>query len=90
MENVVGSDKMFVKKDFLGSAKVGNDQCSYYLLKKDTAYGIELEQETQSGLMCGIQYFTEDYGEAYQLGMLMKNGQVTLVTMNDIIDDYID
>ncbi|MHC1747064.1 MAG: DUF6514 family protein [Cellulosilyticaceae bacterium] len=80
---------MFVEKDFLGSMNVGESKFYYYLLKKDIYYGIELAQETQSGLVCKTHYFTENYDEAYQLVMKMKDGQVTLVTMNDILDDFI-
>lgn len=80
---------MIFYKDLIGKQMLGEDELSYYVVAKETGYGIAIEQESADHVVCDHIYFTEQKELAYRLAKLMAKGQVTLITMPEIIDDFV-
>lgn len=81
---------MMFEKTFIGEKNIDNLLIKYYVVKKDNIYGIEIEEESSNQLLCDYEYFTHKQSEAFELATKMNNGLVTLTTMIDILDDYIN
>lgn len=80
---------MQVYKEFLGTQGMGDKTIKYYVIQREKSYGIELEEESANQIVCDSEYFTLSYEEAYDLAQKMKNGMVSLISMCEILDDYI-
>ncbi|MGL4346116.1 MAG: DUF6514 family protein [Cellulosilyticaceae bacterium] len=80
---------MQVYKRLLGQNTLENKVIKYYVVQKHEYYGIELEEQTEGQIVCENEYFTETFEKAFHLAKLMKEGMVSLISMAEIIDDYI-
>lgn len=80
---------MFYTKDCLGESILEEFATRYFIIKKDSFYGIEIEQNSKEGITCESEYFTENKEVAYTLGQKMQMNSVAPIHLADIIDDFI-
>ncbi|MGL4736204.1 MAG: DUF6514 family protein [Cellulosilyticaceae bacterium] len=80
---------MQIYKELLGTQHMGEKMIKYYIIQREKNYGIELEEERENKIVCDSEYFTRSYKEAYDMVQKMKNGMVSLISMCEILDDYI-
>lgn len=80
---------MMFEKTCIGENNLENLQIKYFVIKKDNLYGIEIEENHVDQLICDYEYFTHKQHEAEELAHKMSTGLVTLTTMIEIIDDYV-
>ncbi len=78
-----------IEKEFIGEDYVCEQQIKYYVINKEQYYGVRLEAKTQKEDLADEVYFTEDKAFAYHMGHKMKEGQVTLVGMCEVLDEWI-
>lgn len=76
-------------KELLGAQNMGDKMIKYYVIQREKNYGIELEEERENKIVCDSEYFTRSYTEAQELARKMKDGMVSLISMCEILDDYI-
>lgn len=80
---------MVYTKIYVGEAYLDALQMKYFVIQKEREYGIALEQASGDLIACDYEYFTEKQSEAIKVASLMKEGMVTLTSMTEILDDYI-
>lgn len=80
---------MSITKVYVGEAAEEALQIQYFVIQRERFFGIGLEQHTDEGIKCAYEYFTEKEEEALHLAKLMQRGTVTLTSMTEILDDYI-
>ncbi|MEF9959943.1 MAG: DUF6514 family protein [Niameybacter sp.] len=80
---------MLINKVYVGEATENSLQIQYFVIQKDKFYGVSLEKRTEKGILCDSEYFTEDLVEALSLAKMMHQGNVTLTSMTEILDDYL-
>lgn len=80
---------MLIEKQYVGKNEITNGEISYYMIKKDTVYGAELTETSQNKITSVSEYFSEDSHETLVFVNKLYEHCVTLVTLTDIIDDYI-
>lgn len=87
---IEGGFTMMFEKTFIGEKNINQFLVKYYVVKRDNIYGVEIEEESSDQLLCDYEYFTHNHCEAFDLATKMNDGLVTLTTMVDILDDYIN
>ncbi len=81
---------MLMEKQYIGQYQIPNKTIRYYMVKQGTYYGVELVEEQRDKLICMSELITEVAEIALSLAeKLFKNG-VTITTLTDIIDDWIN
>lgn len=80
---------MIFEKTYIGENNLEDFRIKYFIIKKDNLYGIEIEENHVDQLICDYEYFTHKQQDAEELAHKMHTGLVTLTTMIEIIDDYI-
>ncbi len=80
---------MLVEKQYIGKNEINGINRSYYMLKKNDFYGIEIVEEYNDKLLSASEYFTQNYESANRLAKLLYKGCVTLITFINILDDYV-
>ncbi|MGL4363556.1 MAG: DUF6514 family protein [Cellulosilyticaceae bacterium] len=80
---------MLLVKSYLGEENIADLKIKYYVVEKNTFYGIEIEEYHQDTIISEHELFTENKTAAIKLGIMMKNGKVTQCSMHSIIDDCI-
>lgn len=80
---------MVYTKFYIGEAHLEALQVRYFVVQKEREYGVALEQLSGDLVACDYEYFTEEQSEAIKVASLMQKGMVTLTSMTEILDDYI-
>lgn len=77
-----------IEKKLLGKNKVTNTEINYYVIGKKGFYGIELTEISDQRCISKYEFFTEEEQQAEELGLKLLHGEVTLASLEEIIDDY--
>ncbi|MDA3731271.1 DUF6514 family protein [Niameybacter massiliensis] len=80
---------MLFNKVYVGEAVENTLQIQYFVIQRENFYGIGLEEATERGILCDYEYFTEEQEEALEVAKMLQQGSVTLTSMTEILDDYI-
>lgn len=80
---------MVYTKYYVGKINLSDLEVKYFVIEKEKKYGVALEQYTGDVIECDYEYFTEKHHEATQIAHYMQEGKVTLTSMTEILDDYI-
>ena len=80
---------MLMNKVYVGKIDEGTLQIQYFVIEKEKFYGIALEEKKNDCIECAYEYFTEEQQEALHLAQKMYQGKVTLTSITEILDDYI-
>ena len=88
MENS-GGKKMIIEKIHVGTVQLNTFEISYYEIKKQDFYGIEVQERYNDKLLSQCEYFTEDEKSAKLFAERCFNGLVTQATLLSLLDDFI-
>ncbi|ONI44362.1 hypothetical protein AN641_07300 [Candidatus Epulonipiscioides gigas] len=77
------------EKNIIGEQFIQGRKHTYYLLEKNSTYGIEIMEESGSKYICYQIYFTEDKNFANKLCNQICEGTVTIPGLEDIIEDAV-
>ena len=80
---------MVYTKYYVGETNLSDLEVKYLVIEKERKYGIALEQYSGDLIECDYEYFTEEHNEATKVARFMQEGRVTLTSMTEILDDYI-
>ncbi|WP_010167195.1 DUF6514 family protein [Candidatus Epulonipiscium viviparus] len=77
------------EKVMIGEQIIDGRKHTYYLLEKNLTYGIEIAAEDYEKYICSQVYFTENKMFANQLCNKICQGTVTVIGLEDVIDDIV-
>jgi hypothetical protein len=75
-------------KDYLGTCIMGKDKLQYFVVQKASYYGIVVEQDKEKEKICQMIWFTEEKEKAYLIGQKMVTNEVSMLHIEEIIDDF--
>ncbi|PHV70679.1 hypothetical protein CS063_09105 [Sporanaerobium hydrogeniformans] len=80
---------MVIEKIHVGTVQLNAFEVSYYQIKREDFYGIEVIERYNDRILSQSEYFTEIEALAQQLVTCCFNHLVTHTTLINIIDDFI-
>lgn len=80
---------MQINKKYIGKYDGPNGEIQYYMLQKDTHYGIELLEGQQPDLTSTIEWFSENQAHARILVELLYQHGASSIHLSELIDNYI-
>lgn len=80
---------MEIKKKLIGNHLGFYGETQYYLLQKDTHFGIELLEGTEPNFTSTIEWFSENQDEACCFIKLLCQHGASSIHLDELIDNYI-
>ncbi|MGL5676285.1 MAG: DUF6514 family protein [Cellulosilyticaceae bacterium] len=80
---------MVMEKVFIGEQWIDEMSIRYYSIQKDCFYGVAVEEDHKDTIKCHQTFFTESKNEAQTLGKVIYRGIVTGMTLDEVIDDFV-
>lgn len=80
---------MKIEKTYIGKHDGPHGITQYYMLQKDTHFGIELLEGTVPKFTSTIEWFSEDEEHALTLVELLCKHGASSIHLSELIDNYI-
>ena len=80
---------MQIKKKYIGKHDGPNGEIQYYMLQKDTHYGVELLEGNHPDLTSTIEWFSEDQSHALNFVELLYKHGASPIHLSELIDNYV-
>ncbi|MBP3888107.1 MAG: hypothetical protein J6F30_10790 [Cellulosilyticum sp.] len=80
---------MQIKKKYIGKYDGPTGEIQYYMLQKDSHYGVELLEGEYPDLTSTIEWFSEDKAHALTLIEMLYQHGASSIHLGELIDNYI-
>ena len=77
-----------IEKQFIGENYINDCKISYYLIKKYDTYGVEIVEEQNAKIKSDYELISQVKEVAKSFAKKIVDNCVTIITLNEIIDDY--
>lgn len=81
---------MEIKKRYIGKYDGPHGEIQYYMLNRDTHYGVELLEGQTPNLMSTVEWFSEDQVHALAFIELLCQHGASSIHLGELIDNYIE
>lgn len=81
---------MIINKKYVGKSNTQTGEIHYYLIQKDSQYGIELMEVDQEEMTSSLEWISENQEETRSfVEMLCRHG-ASPIHLSEMIDDFIN
>lgn len=78
---------MIITKEYIGKHEDTQHLVDYYMIKKDSMYGIELLTKEASALISTIEWFSEDRERTLQFTHLLCSQGASPIHLSELVDN---
>ena len=84
-----GGKTMQIKKRYIGTQETQKGTIQYYMIQKDTYYGVELLEGQYPNTISTMEWFSDDVTDAQTFVELLYRNSASSIHLGELIDDYI-